>query len=136
MKAPCPGRVLLGSPERCAHNQEAFRYFLDVECARAARRRTRVLVALVSVRGAGAQLARPLAVDIFCGLWNGLREIDVVGWVREGRRAGAILPTGTHWPSDEESRNIARRLQSAICATVPADVADRVRVRVVPLSPN
>jgi len=127
---------LLRSPERCAHNQEAFRYFLDVERARAARRRSRVLVALVSVRGAGAHLAWPLAEDIFCGLWNGLREIDVVGWVREGRRVGAILPAGTHWPSDEESRSIARRLQSAVCATVPADVAGRVRVRVVPLSPR
>ena len=136
MKTHCSCRVLLRSRERCVHNQEALRYFLDLERARAARRRARVLVALVAVRGAGGQLAWPLAAGIFCGLWNGLREVDVVGWLREGRRAGAILTTGTRWPTDEESRSIARRLQSAICATVAADVADRVRVRVIQLSPK
>ena len=136
MKTHCSCRVLLRSRERCVHNQEALRYFLDLERARAARRRAGVLVAVVAVRGAGSQLAWPLAAGIFRGLWNGLREVDLVGWLREGRRAGAILATGTRRPTGEESRGIARRLQSAICATVAAELADRVRVRVIQLSPK
>jgi hypothetical protein len=136
MTSHCSCQVVLRREGRCAHNQEALRYFLDVERARAARRRCRVLVALVALRGAGSQLPSSLAADIFCGLWNGLREVDLVGWLREGQIAGAILTTGPRGPTPEQSRSIARRLQSAIGASMAADVAARVRVRVLQLSPR
>jgi|KBSSwiStaDraftv2_1062776.scaffolds.fasta_scaffold1726632_2 hypothetical protein len=136
MTTHCSCRVVLRSRERCVHNQEALRYFLDLERARAARRQGRVLVALVAVKGTGGQLAPPVADGIFGGLWNGLREVDVVGWLCDGRMAGAILTTGARWPTDEEARSIARRLQSAIHATVAADLADRVRVRVIGCRPG
>jgi hypothetical protein len=127
----CACGVVMRSRDGCVHNQEAVRYFLDVERARAARNSYPILVAVVGLRPDGHPLAADVAAHIFSGLWKGLREVDVVGWLREQRIAGAVLTTGTRRPTREDARSIAQRLQGTIRTGMAREIADRVRVRVI-----
>src|SRR4029077_9558004 len=75
-----------------AYNEEAFRYFLEIERKRAARARRPVLLLLLDLKEQPAAHMDPiLAGKLFSGLWICLRETDVIGWYREDRVAGAVL---------------------------------------------
>ena len=122
-----------------AYNEEAFRYFLSVERKRAARSRRSLLLLLVSMkkRSGGRGPIRPMvAASIFSGLWLGVREVDFIGWFREGRVAGAVLTQGADPLAPEVSRRISQRLTETLRGRVPADVARRVQVRVLQLRPT
>lgn len=120
----------------CVHNQEALRHFLEVERARAARHGCPILVVVIGVRPSGQRLSTDVATGIFFGLGKGLREVDVIGWLREERIAGAVLTAGTRRPTPEDSRTIARRVQNILRECIPSGVADHVKVRVIQVQPD
>ena len=124
------------SREGCVHNQEAVRLFLEVERARAARQRHPVMVAVVSMRPGRLPWGDDVATGIFVALWKGLREVDVVGWLREQRTAGAVLTAGAQPPTPLAARAIARRLRDTIRQCTSAQVAESVRVRVIQVLPE
>ena len=77
-----------------AYSQLAFRHFLQLERARSGRgtRNSRLLVVRPAtpdgkVPGLSAAEARVL----FDSLLSAVRDTDIVGWLHEGRLAGAIL---------------------------------------------
>jgi hypothetical protein len=122
-----------------AYNEQAFRYFLDIERRRAARAQRPVLLLLMDLRDqpyAGARVDQLLAAKLFSGLWRCLRETDVVGWFREDRVAGAVLTQLEDAPRTDVSHLIRQRVSGAICAGLTADVARRLRVRVYQLRPG
>jgi hypothetical protein len=122
-----------------AYNEEAFRYFLTVERKRAASSRRSFLLLLVSIKkrsGVSRPIRPVVATSIFAGLWLGVREVDFIGWFREGRVAGAVLTQGADPIAPDVSRRISQRLTETLRGRVPAHVARRLHVRVLQLRPN
>jgi hypothetical protein len=122
-----------------AYNEQAFRYFLDIERKRAARAQRPVLLLLLSAKeplATGADMAPVLAARLFSGLCRCLRETDVVGWYREDRVPGAILTQVEDGLRPEATREIRQRITRALCDGLTADVARRLRVRVYQLRPG
>jgi hypothetical protein len=122
-----------------AYNEEAFRYFLDIERKRAARAHRSVVLLLPDLRQlpAGAAPIDPfLAAKLFSGLWLCLRETDVVGWFREDRIAGAVLTQLDSELGLNVSQAIRQRVRGAIGNGLPPQIASRLRVRVYQLRPR
>ena len=121
-----------------AYDEQAFRYFLEIECRRAARAHRPVLLLLLDAKepATGADIDPVLAAKLFAGLWRCLRETDVVGWYREHRVPGAILTQVEDGLRGEATREIRERVNRAFCEGLSADVAHRLRVRVYQLRPG
>ena len=120
-----------------AYNEEAFRYFLEIERKRAARARRPVLLLLLDLKEQPAAHMDPiLAGKLFSGLWLCLRETDVIGWYREDRVAGAVLTQLENGPQSNVSGLIRQRAMGALSHGLSSDVARRLRVRVYQLRPG
>jgi hypothetical protein len=117
-----------------AYNEAAFSHFLAIERRRAERSRRSLLLVLVSApsqAGRPAVLSQMAASELFARLGASVREVDFVGWYREGRVAAAVL-TQQAPASPEVCNRVAARVTSAM--GVPALAAyGPLRVRVVSL---
>jgi hypothetical protein len=121
-----------------AYNEQAFRYFLQIERGRAARARRPVLMVLMELKKSGepALMDPAVAAKVFECLWRCLRETDVIGWYREDRVAGAVL-THVEGECGPEVLNVIRqRVGETMCASLPTDVARQFRVRVYRCRPQ
>jgi hypothetical protein len=119
-----------------AYNEDAFRYFLEIERKRAARARRPVLLLLLDVRerpAAGPRIDPAQAARLFSVLWLCLRESDVVGWFREDRTVGAVLTQVGDGLRPEMTRAIRERIGQALSRDLSAEVARRLRVRLYQL---
>jgi GGDEF domain-containing protein len=124
-------------PRSEAYNEEAFRYFLDIE-----RRRSEIssrpfllmLVDLKEQRGAGSQIPHAAAVRLFKRLALCLRETDFVGWYREERVAGAVLTQRPDTPSTDASQQVVERVRQALGEEFESDVS-RLQVRIYQIPP-
>src|SRR5688572_3970908 len=120
-----------------ASNQTAFRHFLAIERRRADRSGRPLLLVLVALRGRQAdRIADSTAASIFRGLGETVREVDFVGWLREGVVAGAVLTQGAGVNAGPTQALVAERVMRALRAHVPAILANRLRVRVVRFDPR
>jgi hypothetical protein len=118
------------------YNEAAFRHFLAVDRWRAARSKRSVLLVLVAVRqsaGVNAKLTDQTAAALFSGLGACVREVDFVGWYREGYVAAAVLAQGSS-ASGNEPYLIAERVRPAIGKRLSASEARNLLVRVVRLN--
>lgn len=119
-----------------AYNEAAFRYFLDVDRTRVQHSERSIVLALVSLRrevGQSAPIADASAAPLFAALAGSVREVDFIGWYRQDRVIGAVLPQGGR-ASDEDRRLISHRLVASLKTCLPADIARHLHVRVVCLS--
>jgi len=119
-----------------AYNEQAFRYFLEIERKRAARAQRPVVLLLIDTKDSppsGGHVDPVLAARLFSGLWRCLRETDVVGWYREDRVAGAVLTQLDDALGPDVSRLIRQRVNGTLCDGLSPDVARRLRVRVYQL---
>ena len=123
-----------------AYNEHAFRYFLSLECTRAARSNRALTLVLSSVMSGssvdGWRIDPVVAQKLFAGLWLSTREADFIGWYREGQVAGAVL---THCSTDVSaglSRRIRARVASVLGAELSRGLRQDLRVHVCPLRPN
>ncbi len=115
------------------YNEAAFKYFLAVDRTRLQRLERSVVLVLVSVRrdtGRNAPIADASAAALFAGLAGSVREVDFIGWYRDGRVAGAVLPQAGI-ASEHERRLIANRIVTSLQKSLPRDVAPHLHVRVV-----
>ncbi len=115
------------------YNEAAFRQFLAADRARAERRRRCLFLILVSIRHEPTQpatLSTAVAASMFRGLSASVREVDFVGWFREGRVAAALLVPGPQSPDASAAATIAARVRQAIEAWLPAPLAGALRIRV------
>ncbi len=79
------------------YNEAAFHYFLAADRLRVQRSQRSMLLVVISLRlspGRSERLTDALASTLFAALAASVREIDFVGWYRQGRIAGAVLPQG------------------------------------------
>jgi hypothetical protein len=117
------------------YNEAAFRHFLAIESRRAERSMWPLVMLLITVRysdGSRATLNDETAASLFRGLGASIREVDFVGWYREGRVAGAVLSRGIN-ASGAIPRRIAEGLLPELKKRLSADQASNLRVRVVRL---
>ena len=117
-----------------AYNEAAFRYFLAVDRLRAERSQRLVLLVLASVReapGRSALLTHQTSAVVFTALAASVREVDFVGWFREGRVAGAVLAQGVG--AADERVPISNRILATLRTSLPANRANDVKVRVIRL---
>ena len=118
-----------------AYNEAAFRHFLALDRLRAASSMRSLLLVLVSVRESGARnskLSATTAAALFDGLGECVREIDFVGWYREGYVAAAVLCQGMKALS-EVPHLIAERMRHALRKRLSANQSRNLRVRIVRL---
>jgi hypothetical protein len=118
-----------------AYNEEAFRYFLAVDRLRAERMQRSILLVLASIHptpGRCAQLTHSTAAAMFAGLAAGVREVDVLGWYRQGRVAGAGLAQAVDL-SDQQAGRVGERILAAIRREIHDGRGPFVHVRVVRL---
>jgi hypothetical protein len=120
-----------------AYNEDAFRYFLEIERKRAARAHRPVLLLLLDLRdqpSTGRRIDAMLAARLFSGLWNCLRETDVVGWYREDRMLGAVLTQvedeDQDGPRSEVTQVTRERVITALRQDLSDDIVRRLRIRV------
>jgi hypothetical protein len=118
-----------------AYNEAAFRHFLAVDRRRARRAKRSLLLILVTVRHDAwpvTSLGDETAAALFAGLRSCTREVDFVGWYREGRVAAAVMTQGAAAPADL-LRRVADRTRIALTTRLSADQARNLRLRVVRL---
>src|SRR5918994_6327369 len=80
------------------YNEEAFGHFLALERKRAERSSRTFFLVLVSLKREPRLRVRfsPFVADrLFSGLSHCVREVDFVGWFRQGNVAGAVLAQGS-----------------------------------------
>ena len=122
---------------RQAYNQAAFRHFLAIERRRAQSTAQTVLLVLVTMRRApdiSVALSNGTAASIFRGLGDSVREVDFVGWFREGRVAGAVLTPATGTVADQAQQVMTERVMQALTKHLSTSQARNLRVRVVRLA--
>jgi hypothetical protein len=121
-------------PEGCGpvYNEEAFRYFLQIERKRASRSNSRFLLLLVDLKGDERQSAgfdTATSVKLFASMLPCLRETDFIGWYRQGRVASAVLTQVGEAPGIEVSNLVACRLREALGQSLPRHIWRRLQVR-------
>jgi hypothetical protein len=107
-----PGLVDIGSQVNRPYNEAAFRYFLNVERNRAEQTRRPLLLVVIRARKqlqTRQHLVPEMARAVLSALATCVREVDLVGWYRDGLVAAALLRL-----SDAASHSIKR----AVCARV------------------
>jgi hypothetical protein len=115
-----------------AYNEAAFRYFLAVDRRRAERSKRPLYLVLASLRkrpGANAQLTPQQTTVFFSALAGSVREVDFVGWFREGRVPAAVLAQSAG--ADCDPAVIRRRILSTLRTSLPKHRSGDVHVRVV-----
>ena len=124
---------LRGSPVGQVYNEAAFHYFLAADRSRAQRSPRSMVLVLVSLRlspGRSDFLTDSLASTLFAGLGACVREVDFVGWYRQDRVVGAVLPQAA--VSSTELRSlILSRILTSLKKSLPADATRHLHVRVV-----
>ena len=113
------------------YSEAVFRYFLNIERRRAEHAGRSVVLVLVSLRnppGSSQPLGHRAATSIFSALASSVREVDFVGWFRDGYVAAAALAQqGPPQPSI-----IGTRINDAMRRELGGEAAT-VRLRVVSL---
>jgi len=122
-------------PDGCGpvYNEEAFRYFLQVERKRASRSNSRFLLLLVDLKRDSQQNAhfeQAAAVKLFAAMLPCLRETDFIGWYRQSRVASAVLTQVGEIPGVEVANLVADRVRDAFGQNLPAATAERLQIRV------
>lgn len=115
------------------YNEEAFRYFLQIERKRASRSNSRFLLLLVDLArqpGLSASFDAPTGAQLFSAMWPCLRETDFIGWYRQSRVASAVLTQVGETPDIEVPNLVADRVREAFSQSLSAPLAVRLQVRV------
>jgi GGDEF domain-containing protein len=116
-----------------AYNEDAFRYFLEIERRRAEASGRPLLLLLVDLKKQSepeSVIPGDIADRLFSSLALCLRDTDFFGWYREGRVAGAVLTQHTETSETSVADVVAQRVSAALQNALPTEVSIRVQVRV------
>jgi hypothetical protein len=122
---------------RCGHNgfaynEAAFRHLLTIERHRARHSVRRLLLVLVTSRQplpSGSLWTRRTTSAVFDALGQSVREVDFVGWYREGAVPGAVLAL-KHGSPAHVRQQVIDRVSRLLGVRLPAREATQLRVRV------
>jgi hypothetical protein len=113
-----------------AYNEDAFRYFLEIERKRSEVSGRPLLLLLVDVKGLEDGIDTPTAHAVMSGLSACLRETDFVGWYRDKRVVGAVLTQRASKHPAEMLSEISERVSGRLARHVAASLAGRLQLRV------
>lgn len=118
-----------------AYNEEAFRYFLEIERKRSELSRHPFLLLLIDLKkdGGHGDHIDGVAGKLFGALALCVRDTDFIGWYRSGRVAGAVLTQHGDAGAHDIPEVVGQRVSASLRKALPAQVADRVQVRVYQL---
>jgi hypothetical protein len=114
------------------YDEEAFRYFLELERKRFEITQRPFLLLLIDLT---KQMATDVRVDaatskqLFSALEPCVRETDFIGWYHEGRVVGAVLTQHGATPVVDVQDAVCQRITSALGRGLAPDVARRLQVR-------
>jgi hypothetical protein len=120
------------------YNEEAFRYFLEIERKRSERSRGPFLLLLVDLKRqsmATPEIDRPTARKLFSALLVCVRETDFIGWYRARSVVGAVLTQHADTSAAELQEAVGRRVTKVLREGLPPELASLVQVRVYQLPP-
>ena len=95
-----------------------------------------ILLVLASIRptpGRSAHLTHSTAAAMFAGLAAVVREVDFLGWYRQGRVAGAVLAQPGYLSDPQQAGRVSTRILAAIRREIHDGRGPFVHVRVVRL---
>ena len=124
------------------YDEDAFRYFLAIEQARAGRSQGALPVLFATLEptpGKPVPIPRSSASRLFHGMRGALRDTDVMGWYEQDHVAGAVLSSRAELAEVERAlviEAIQQRVDENVKKHLPAKVAHSLRVRVVHLKPK
>jgi hypothetical protein len=128
-----PAFVRIGDEGLHAYNEAAFRYFLSLERKRAAREVRQLFLMLATLSHQTGPVEDPHAfATIFSVLNRCVREIDLVGWYREGVVAGALF-AGNAPTFGMVREKVSARVLDGFRNTLPERVVAQLRTRIVSL---
>jgi len=122
------------------YNEEAFRYFLEIEEKRAERSQVPFFLLLISPRDEQT-VAPAIASKLFEVLRPCVRDTDFTGWYRQDFVVGAVLtqlgPTTAPEVTSAACALIVDRVTAALSAGMPASYATAFDVQIceVPMAP-
>jgi hypothetical protein len=120
-----------------AYNEQAFRYFLQVELKRSQlsnRPSFLLLVDCTNPPGTTEAVSGEAAASVLEKLSTSLRETDFVGWYRDRLVIGAVLTQRHETSAADIQRGVTIRIRKLIDQAVPSSLADRLHVRIFQLS--
>jgi hypothetical protein len=130
-----PAYISINGQPFQAYNESAFRYFLEIERRRAELSVRPLLLLLVKLKRSDTNTAvssPETFTKIFSVLSSSVREVDFIGWYREGVVAAAALaPTGQI--SETVRHHLSARVLRALRERLSPDEAAHVAVRVIAL---
>ena len=130
---PTPAFVRIGDEVLHVYNEAAFRYFLSLERKRAARSVRQLLLMLVKLNNHADTVAYPQTfARVFSALDACVREVDLVGWYREGVVAAALF-AGNGPGVGTVREHVSARVLQRFRDTLPEEIAAQLRTRIVSL---
>ena len=120
------------------YTEETFRFFLDIERKRAEVSGRPFLLLLLDLKQdsePGAAFDHEPARLMSSALAACVRETDFVGWYRSGRVLGAVLTQHADAELANMTETVTDRIGSALRATLPLSLADRIQLRAYQLPP-
>ena len=127
------GGVALEGGRGHAYDEAPFHYLLSVERKRARRSGRPFLLLFVDLDprpATGVRIDHRDALRLFSALWGCLRETDIVGWYRQHRVAGVLLPDVGEGEGADVGRIMSERIGGVLGEILPSEVARRLQVRV------
>jgi hypothetical protein len=121
-----------GNSQGLVYDEQAFRYFLDIERKRSERSSRPFLLLLVDLEdrsGSNGFIDPAVAAKLFEGLGQCVRETDFVGWFREGRVAGAVLTQYSNLARTDVAAVVDERVREVLSSSVPIQIARSLRMR-------
>jgi hypothetical protein len=120
--------VLDGEPGGL-YDELTFRHFLAIERRRAALVERKSLVLLVRLETAPHEPA--IGSDLFEALEESVRDIDLIGWYRQGRVAAVLFAQGLDPMPTQVQQRIVERIKKQLARRFPDGAAPRPRLRLV-----
>jgi hypothetical protein len=114
-----------------AYNEDAFRYFLEIERQRAEASGRPFLLLLIDFgkQSRRAPIDAEIADRLFEALESCLRDTDFVGWYRQGQIAGGVLTQDSAAVASDTLTCVTERVRVALAANLPGAALDRAQVR-------
>jgi len=122
-----------GSHGAAAYNEQAFRYFLDIERKRSETSKRPFVLLLVDLKkqpSPTSRLAPAAAEKLLAALSRCVRETDFIGWYRDHAIAGAVLTQDSETVESNLPEAVSRRITDVLRDHLPVDLANMIQVRV------
>lgn len=133
---PCECGLVSTDPHVHVYNEEAFRYFLDIERKRSEISNRPFLLLLLDLKKPTSDIDAATAERLFAALAMCVRETDFIGWYRAGSVVGAVLTQHADGVGTDVQETVRRRVVDVVAKRVSKHLAEQVQVRLYQASPS